>query len=263
MSIDKITSAYNFVPLQAKVVTPDWQDRTSQDVPLQDGLCAEIDLTLTNHTPLLVGGSDTEAGPKRFHCHPDGIPAIPGSSFRGMIRNVLEIASCASMKLIDDRALSLRDLDLDAYKQAFRSKPRAGWLSFCHDRKSWVILEVDYGFIEQRQMQDIKIEGHRVHDLIFKQWELASDDDKRKAELKYRAIGKPLKTWFMPDDLPNAYKLCKKDEQGKVKVGYIVFTGQPGDMDKNPSEHKKTKQPPAKAGGFEIIRTESPRIRVG
>jgi len=45
-----ITSAYNFVPLQSAVVQPEWQDRSSQDVPLREGLCAELDIIITNDT---------------------------------------------------------------------------------------------------------------------------------------------------------------------------------------------------------------------
>lgn len=40
----QITAAYNFVPLADKVVYPEWQDLVSHDLPLQDGLCAELEV---------------------------------------------------------------------------------------------------------------------------------------------------------------------------------------------------------------------------
>lgn len=168
MALNKITSAYNFVPLQAKVVTPDWQDRTSQDVPLQDGLCAEIDLTLTNHTPLLVGGArppraENQRAEVSPSLHPDGRPVLPGSSLRGMIRNVLEIATASQMYRMDDRRLSVRDLNNpNLYGQHFTKSEctaktmkvtpmsRAAWMRFREGH--WQLCHVPHVRVEQSDL---------------------------------------------------------------------------------------------------------------
>lgn len=169
----QITSAYNFVPLSPKVVHPEWQDLVSHDLPLTDGLCAELEIELEAHTPLLVGGQQRKAtvnSPAQvdFYRLPDGRPAIPGSSLRGMIRNVLEIATFARLApLMDDRALSLRDLstsdndyvrtlvDGSGLKDAQRgAKPRAqsAWLWF--DGEQWRLERVASARVEQNLIKD-------------------------------------------------------------------------------------------------------------
>lgn len=169
MALSKITSAYNFVPLQAKVVSPEWQNRTSQDVPLQDGACAEIDITVTNHTPLLVGSSrppreGNKMGEVAPSVHPDGRPVLPGSSVRGMIRNVLEIATASQMYRMDDRRLSVRDLankDKSLYLQHLtksegegpvRVTPlsRAAWMRF--QDGVWQLCHVPHVRVEQSDL---------------------------------------------------------------------------------------------------------------
>jgi len=164
----QIDSAYNFVPLSRHVVQPDWQDRVSHDLPLAEGLCAELEVELQAHTPLLVGGvqqpaSNDQPGQVGFYLLPDGRPAIPGSSLRGMLRNVLEIATCARMApVMDDRALSLRDLSsssndyvrtlvdgagLRDRSRGARPRARSGWLWF--DGEQWRLEVAECSRVEQ------------------------------------------------------------------------------------------------------------------
>lgn len=166
----RITSAYNFVPLQDRVVEPDWQDRTSQDLPLQDGLCAELDISITNDTPLLVGGSRGErtkgqAVQVEFSRHPDGCPVIPGSSLRGAIRNVLEIATSSQMARIDDRKLSVRDLDnkdlynrhltLSEGRDPVKVTPltRTAWMRFNKEAGGWEMCHVPHVRVEHHDLK--------------------------------------------------------------------------------------------------------------
>ena len=65
---------------------------------------------------------DGENGKKKsFMTLPDGTPAIPGSSLRGMIRTVLEIASFGKMQLVDDKRTTVRDLSKTA-KMDYQSR---------------------------------------------------------------------------------------------------------------------------------------------
>jgi CRISPR-associated protein (TIGR03986 family) len=163
-----ITSAYNFVPLQGTVVQPEWQDRSSQDVPLQDGFCAELDIVITNDTPLLVGGTraQRQAGQSssvEFHRHPDGRYAIPGSSLRGMVRNVVEIASNSQMYRLDDRKLSVRDLQnarlyTSQFTETTQTKPievtpltRSAWMRFREG--CWWLCHVPHVRVEHSDLK--------------------------------------------------------------------------------------------------------------
>lgn len=166
----EVTAAYNFVPTSTEVIRPDWQQWVSHDLPLEDGLCAELDITVHAHTPLLVGGSRGEGGQVSFHSHPDGVPAIPGSSLRGMLRNVLEIATFSRLSLMDDRWLSLRDLRSPTYRgqmtategNVHRAKAQAGWLRF--EEGQWKVYPCDHGRVSHHVLsRDLQVDVQRAY----------------------------------------------------------------------------------------------------
>ncbi|OGT90063.1 MAG: CRISPR-associated RAMP family protein [Gammaproteobacteria bacterium RIFOXYA12_FULL_61_12] len=132
-----INAPYNFVPLSEMVVTPEWAALVSHDLPFKDGISGEIHYVLTAHSPLLVGGEQTKAtdhapGNVRFFKTPDGQFAIPGSSLKGMIRSVLEIATFSRMGMVDDKRYGLRDISgkyvADSYTSRVRNRVQAGFL---------------------------------------------------------------------------------------------------------------------------------------
>ena len=266
-----ITSAYNFVPLSPTVVCPEWAGAVSHDLPLDGGLCAELVVEWENHTPLLVGdercqGDTNNAGVQRVRPfrHPDGIPALPGSALRGMVRNVLEIASFSRMRLLDDRALSIRDFTNAgrAYRerlvggrppdQRVGAQPlaKAGWLWF--DGADWRLCTTD---------------SYRVqHSLIMSRFGIGNADWRNtdptwtpSARTKYAllhaspALGGSMAVWFVPGTtrvhdhttpggppLHLAYQSVDRiDPRGAgaqpvpgAKEGVLVVAGQP-----NPRKH--------------------------
>ena len=129
----QLTTPYNFVPLSTKVFFPGWAKdsrQLSHDAPLQNGWCGNLRIRLTAETPLLVAG--TQNGAERHPLKVMGKYAIPGSSVRGMLRNVLEIASFGKFgRAVNDRAMSIRDLTPsgEVYrKQINANTVHAGWL---------------------------------------------------------------------------------------------------------------------------------------
>jgi CRISPR-associated protein (TIGR03986 family) len=159
-----MSAPYNFVPLSEKVHFPDWAGQVSQDLPFSDGLCGSIGFEVVAHTPLLVAGEAGQDPLKTFVRLPDGTVAIPGSTLRGMIRAVVEIASFGKFGRVDDRAMSLRDLagpmraaygnemTTTSSNKTYAAKSKAGWLCF-HEGK-WklqpcVHLRVDYAVLDR------------------------------------------------------------------------------------------------------------------
>ncbi|MDI9631256.1 MAG: TIGR03986 family CRISPR-associated RAMP protein [Acidobacteriota bacterium] len=118
------TAPYNFVPASETVVFPSWADQVSHDVPFRDGLCGYLDLEITTHTPLFIRGHDRAGA---FFQTPDGNPALPGTSLRGMLRTVVQIASFGKLGPVNDRRLSMRDLHDADYRRKLASVS-AGWL---------------------------------------------------------------------------------------------------------------------------------------
>lgn len=249
----QITSAYNFVPVSEKVVCPDWQDRVSHDLPLEEGLCVELEVELEAHTPLLVGAERKGSGPQHpveFYKHPDGTPTVPGSSLRGMLRNVLEIATFARLApVMDDRALSLRDLRLSTYQtqlaksvghKTYQAKARGGWLVFDAARSTWSINECTVFRIEQTAL---RTDASNIFQRMQEEQRKCSKDDQRLAKTKYKATGGQVAFHFYSADskpVEHAHSEGKTLVYQKVArlagkangngTGYLVLTGQPGDI---------------------------------
>jgi CRISPR-associated protein (TIGR03986 family) len=121
-----IDSPYNFVPLAAQVVRPGWADLVSHDLPFEHGVSGTIQYRLTAESPLLVGGRQTPNEDKsttvEFFRTPTNEFAIPGSSLKGMIRAVLEIASFSRMAQVDNKRYALRDISTPLVKMSYKDR---------------------------------------------------------------------------------------------------------------------------------------------
>jgi len=133
-----LDAPYNFVPLSDWVHIPDWGNQVSHDIPFQDGLSGEIHYELVADSPLLVGGEQEKSGNGPGKVRPvtdaDGNYIIPGSSLKGMLRAVTEIAAFGRMRFVDDFLPGLRDLGIDGLKSSYHglvvNKMRTGWLQW-------------------------------------------------------------------------------------------------------------------------------------
>ena len=97
----KLTSPYNFVPLNKCVYIPDWAEKVSQDIPFEDGEDGWIEVTWKNVSPLIVRNASTKEDPYPVHfTEADGkkLYFIPGTSMKGMLRSTLEILSFGKME---------------------------------------------------------------------------------------------------------------------------------------------------------------------
>ncbi len=138
-----LTSPYNFVPLNSKVYIPDWYNLVSQDIPFEDGEDGYIELTWHNDSPLFIRneGKDNsdpmyvdDNGKRRYF--------IPGSSIKGMLRNVLSILALGKMEAgeqYQDRFFGHREIgsgqtDSSEYHQKM-DNAKCGWLELDKDSK--------------------------------------------------------------------------------------------------------------------------------
>jgi CRISPR-associated protein (TIGR03986 family) len=241
---NSIDAPYNFVPLSDWVYCPDWADRVSHDLPFKDGLCGHLDLTITAHTPILVGrdrrpGEDPNAQhPGQVHPFqlPDGRYALPGTAIKGMLRNVVEIATFSRMAMVDDRRLGVRDLTAGARPvygsrmtetvaaNTYRAKSKAGWLSFDATSGAWMIEPCEYARVEHSDLRAY----------LGRAWVTLTT--RPTAEQKYAAWAPtPLDVRFDPGPLTDhPHSQGKSLVYGKASNlgtgatdGVLVFTGQP------------------------------------
>jgi CRISPR-associated protein (TIGR03986 family) len=228
-----LSAPYRFVPASKVVLFPNWADQVSHDMPFEDGVCGELSIQLNCDTPLCVGGKQTKlengSGEVEFFRTPDNHPAIPGSSIKGMLRNVLEIASFARFKQVEEKRLGVRDIsDSNNFycKAVVRTPVQAGWLSFNSDG-NWQVQPCDFSRLHQRDLIDyLRISAN--------QWK-----NSKTAKLRYDLIGicPPINGFDLgPMPAPSKQNKAMPSLKGKYS-GRIVVTGQPGDpFDKNQTD---------------------------
>ncbi|GAB4303322.1 MAG: hypothetical protein Kow0096_25350 [Thiohalomonadaceae bacterium] len=251
-TMQAITAPYNFVPLAETVVIPDWGHLVSHDIPFRDGLCGSIEFTITAHTPIMIGGKRRKQGESTvvdFFQTPDGAYAIPGSSLKGMIRNVLEIATFSRFRQVDDRRLSVRDLHYAPYRNqmtttkngAFLPLAKAGWLSFSDNQ--WRITPCDFSRIEQDELAkysndswwesvprteiDNKTKQHKEHTSKYHRWTKTNN-----LSLEVNFDAEPLKIHKHSDNKYLIYSRAYNLGEGSLR-GTLVFTGQPSKRIRN------------------------------
>jgi CRISPR-associated protein (TIGR03986 family) len=217
-----LMTPYRFIPLSPFVFRPDWAHLVSHDHPFIDGVSGVLELTLTVKTPLCVGGqqqpaSDHMPGQVMFYRTPNNQLAIPGSSIKGMLRNVLEIACFGSFNQVEDQKLGVRDIvkGQNFYSRAMnRSQVYTGWLRF--EQGQWRLVPCDYARVYQ---------GDLITAGFVKESEWCA---KKQAKDRYQLLGglKPVKFDIEPYKY-DCKKLAVNLGNGNTE-GVLVVTGQPG-----------------------------------
>lgn len=217
-----LSAPYRFVPLSKLVLLPDWADQVSHDHPFKDGVCGELSINLRCDTPLCVGGEQdpsSKNAPGRVHFFrtPDNQLAIPGSSLKGMLRNVLEIASFARFKQVEDQWLGVRDISdgKNFYSTSIvRTPVEAGWLNFKNG--DWYVQPCEFSRLHQKDLIDwCKVKKY--------EW-----TNKSKALERYKLIGLCPEIRFDMKAMKNGKKLQAIPNKAGKNEGRIIVTGQPG-----------------------------------
>ncbi|NLI30986.1 MAG: TIGR03986 family CRISPR-associated RAMP protein [Nitrospiraceae bacterium] len=213
----EVTAPYNFVPLSETVVFPAWAGAVSHDMPFADGINGTIACELTTHSPVFVrDGSADGKGSGFFNVN--GEIVIPGTSIKGMVRNVLEIASFGKLNKTDDNRYAIRDLTsagTEVYRKAMAREggPKAGWLTWNRADNTWSVTPCSYMRISQTALQGIhpiRLSDYKTSDAKYSAW------GKKSLEIRFRAESRAGSS-SGPKALPDA--------QGD-KTGILVFTGQ-------------------------------------
>ncbi len=106
---------YNFVPLNDSIINQ--ESFTEHHVYRKDCLSGYIELSIETKTPLFIRGNDNN------FLRVNDQPIIPGSSLRGMIREIVEIVSFGKMYYVTDSTLFKRRVHNEG-------ESRAGFLHF-------------------------------------------------------------------------------------------------------------------------------------
>lgn len=98
MTNDPARAPYNFVPLNENVIVSNGSANFSR-FEAQNGY---IDVQIISQSPLFIRGAN------EVFVNNNNLPYIPGSSLRGMIRNLVNIASFGKLNQFNDRTLFRR-----------------------------------------------------------------------------------------------------------------------------------------------------------
>jgi CRISPR-associated protein (TIGR03986 family) len=227
------------------VVCPDWGPQASHDIPFSNGISGWIDLMITNKTPLFIRDSlDRDSHYKT----PGGAYAIPGTSIRGMIRNVFEIATFSRLQFMNKHRYSVRDLhNRNLYtghmtrtvgSRTFQPSVMTGWMRRNAEGK-WQIQPCEHWRVESTRQKtrqgraDLESTfgchfGRRVVNVSDRYDELGPNGQK------------PI--WFTGDEQPRphshsrnsqiiykaVHSLSQKEQEGHRK-GWVILTGRPMD----------------------------------
>lgn len=285
-----IHAPYGFVPLNDRVFTPEWAPAASQDWPFRDGLSGTLELEIEALTPIFVRGGKTADA---FFRGPEGLPAIPGSSLRGAIRNVVEIASWGWMRRVNDHRYGVRDLQ----NQALYVQHMAGIMPSLVG-KQLPLPKVVAGWL--RKTSDYDVVGGNSSDVVATlepcdfakvDYRYVIDEARKKGVGEYRpgdrqsAVDK-YRTWkFRPDQGGDDWRLHDKMKvtvdveelrerkpdwlnrgfgrvraMGRGKAGTLVFTGQPSRW--SPSDAPRPGGGHAKHHDFVFFASGAPTLNV-
>jgi CRISPR-associated protein (TIGR03986 family) len=213
-SLDTITAPYNFVPLSSKVFLPNWADQVSHDLPFKDSICGELTCELVTDTPVYVrnGGkwehNDVMTNPEAQSFFRVGKQImIPGTSIKGMLGNVIEIASFGKMNKVDNHRYSIRDLqNRSAYLNKMK-EVRSGWLCRNPEDEGWSIIPCEYALISHTLLQNEAIKKAQKSLSKYETWGW----NKLQVNFRYK------------NGSPNN----RVTSLGDGQPGTLVFTGQP------------------------------------
>ncbi|MFW5983043.1 MAG: TIGR03986 family CRISPR-associated RAMP protein [bacterium] len=217
-----VKSVYNFVPApeEKEVFKPDWAKQVSQDIPFSDGESGEIELTIKAETPIFIRNGhsrdDAENKTERYLEFSNVVRNgkkqyfIPGSSLKGMIRNVLEIMSASRLHAEND-LFGLRDLNNDDYKNNIIRKPlAAGWLKKEGDK--YVIYKCNY---QRLKIHDIENE----FGISLKQISKDKKSDKNRSDGKNSK--EKYETLLNKDIANHRFSQIKKLRSGNGSNGHL------------------------------------------
>ena len=166
---------YSFVPLTKRVFLLDSseEERLSQDVPFENGYSGTITVDFESMTPFCVCGNDgTNVNVSRKYF-------IPGSSLKGMIRNVFEIVTMSNIKNgIADKRYSMRDLRNPSYELKSTNHPQNSGFLFqingkyfikkCENQKySYEDIEEEEGISGLKKCRSVKDKYDKLKDYII------------------------------------------------------------------------------------------------
>lgn len=266
-----IKAPFNFVALPKKEYCPDWANEISHDIPFSDGVSGTISVKFTAESPVFLrNGHKKEDAPKDFDrrgrgdfpyfSNINGNYFLPGTSVKGMLRNVLEIMSYGKLRVDKNAMFAQRewgnfplfpfvssDKTNATEAQNNRKSICCGWLreKLEEDGPRYFVEKCsDYYRINHQRIDELL--GMDLFEKAFGKHYIEKTamqklpEDNKTASYKYSLLqqagipSEKLKNiTFKQDEIfackyqENRVMCCNVDDEEALGEGTIVFTGQP------------------------------------
>ena len=248
-----IKAPFNFVPLNERPYIVDWADKISQDIPFEDGISGFLELQIQAETPVFISDTVHEDNTAIHEfcnvvdAHGEKHYFIPGTSIKGMLKNVMEILSFGKMTQVQNQSFGIRDLSNGTDGLFYRSKVKVdnvhcGWLKIKNNGYviddcglPWRISAEELDHHYQMGLMDFIQNGQNFR-----------SDSNKTALKKYRMFhdghdDEQLTGYFIPDGgigiSAGGRRFVRFGQNGEA--GTIVFTGQPGVRKQKYNEKKR------------------------
>lgn len=250
----EVKAPFNFVPVSEYVYFPSWTNKISHDIPFNDGVSGEIDLTITAESPIFIRNGHTKAQAESGQKNPNdttcpynqfsnvhGRYFIPATSIKGEVRSILEILSFSKM-VVDERArFAQREWDNKELYTLKKDQPNVhcGYLRRKSGTSEYEIVDCGKPLRISHEELDNYLKSKREEPLFANYFSRASKVDLNKAidgldpktaSFKYHLVEQTYKgllneQFFRIKSHSGIFDRVSLDEDGKIS-GRIVFSGQ-------------------------------------
>ena len=253
-----VRAGFRFVPINRKVIAPPIAlgDLDISRPNAGGSVSGFVDVTWTAETPICIG-RETGVGNTVESIKLGGSYCLPGSSLRGMVRSVLEIATFSHLGRINDKHHhGSRNYEKKSMPARHHHSPpdlRAGWLTF--DGTQWKLTKAAMGAVGYRLVHFRDIVTKLGADLTVDQWRELTMPQKR-ARLREAGLHNEQKLLIgetLQGGIPTAaYAIGGRSPNEDLIVdGFLVCAGKSEIPSDNPVRAKKYEAlfgPPSRQG---------------
>ena len=148
-----VGAPYNFVPFYKDVVEVDQKQMETHGMLSDELLTGEISYSVKAETPIFIadGKKDGTKDVSEFVRNEYGIPVIPGSSMRGLIRSNAQVLGLSSFDDdIDDYNLMYRNVAAGAEKERYNKLLDSDSVTLGDGKKLSILKRVKAGYIAKK-----------------------------------------------------------------------------------------------------------------
>jgi CRISPR-associated protein (TIGR03986 family) len=257
------TAPYNFIPINDTVIAAEaipGEDFQMNKYYADTRFTGYIKLNIKTLTPLYIRDSNKPEEEKKNSefFSPGNKLRIPGSSIRGMVRNLVEIVSFSKMECFEDKRLYYRTLvdsqsnypkimfdgNVKDERKGISPRTKAGWLKqengkyFIYSLYNEKIYRINFSPVPDKKSDQWIVDGCNKPEFDFHEISFIPQKEMVYKHRRKTRNGK-ISINYLRYALINDYKMGHCEEE-RYQKGYLILSGR---MGYEPSKHCKHMHP--------------------